>query len=297
MPDRRSSGFKISEDDQRPDSLLRKPRKNKRVEQPPGRGGVILCLLLILLVGGALAYTYLDTRQQMELMQTSGTARIQKTIKELEERFSSLSGQYAKLEESLTKKVFPMDEIFLALESSTDSIEKKLKKAEETIVKLDETKAEKQETTQAVEEITKTITPLMEELKTLASDLAALKEQLTKEVLAINDSTDESGKQIEALKKEISAISGNMADIKSLDKIKSQNKKISDDLKKAIAKIKASDNNIASLKKRISKVEKQVKKRPRTKPASTKKPVTKEPVHPIDALKLEPGSIIEDDIE
>lgn len=154
------SDFKFSgSGEEQQDAILQRKRKNRRVAKSGARS-TIFFIFLLLILGGLFAFAYMDIKQRVARLEEAGERNVQEMVREMEAQVAQLTERYDEMQKSLTKKVFPMDEIFLALESSTSALEEQLKGIETRMTSLREAQASKADKTAldaAVTEITEAL--------------------------------------------------------------------------------------------------------------------------------------------
>ncbi len=133
MDSDQSRDFTFSGTDNRPDTLLQqRKRKNKKATRSGARLTAFF-LFALLVVAGLFAFAYMDMRRRVDMMEAREEIRAAGLSEGFQARLDQMAATNADLQKSLTRKVFPMDEIFLALEGTTASLENKLKQVEDTV--------------------------------------------------------------------------------------------------------------------------------------------------------------------
>ena len=315
------SEFKFSADDQRPDSLLRSSRKNKRIEKnPPGGLSAFLFIILFLILAAGAGGGYYHLTRQIEALQGKDAQQTQALVEDLENRFSSMTDQYKEIEESMKKKMFPMDEIFLALEKATGNLDKALKQAEKEIAGMKTAKADKKDVDNALEkilaktlaktagEIEKGFAPVKQTLADFKEEFKLLKESYEKENTAHTEKLAEVTGQITQIDKTVNEFKEDIAELSSekIDQVildialERQQKKLAENLAVSLRKHRKTLQgelnlvlkNLDQKEKQIASLQKKMKQVQKNTAARVSRPTNKKPLSP-----LKPGMIIEQDIQ
>lgn len=167
-----SSDFKFSgSGDEQQEAILQRKRKNRRTAKSGARL-TLFFIVLLLALGGLFAFAYMDIRQRVAQLEAAGERNVQEMVQEMEAQVAQVTERYDEMQKSLTKKVFPMDEIFLTLESSTSALEEQLKKIEGQVASIQTAQADKADRAvldKAVKEMTDAL-PSMEKKMEKAMD-------------------------------------------------------------------------------------------------------------------------------
>lgn len=228
MNGREPSDFKFSGGEDEQSALLQRTRKNRRVAKSGNRATAFFIVLLLVL-GGLFAFAYMDIRKRVAQLEETGERNVQEMVAEMEAQVSLVTGRYDKLQKSLTEEVFPMDEIFLALESSTSALKDQLNTIEAQVAALETTQAEKADKSaleKAVAEMTDALPPINERVNGLASrieaaeadsaaKLAAHEERLAALSAAVREYVDAAVQARQAADESLSTLNREIADLKT----------------------------------------------------------------------------------
>ena len=185
-----------------------------------GRRVTILTILIPSLLGLVLFFGYQDLKKGYSNLRDTDMVKSEKLSQILDSKFSSISIQVAKLEESLgtiqddfktleasfNKKVMPLNEIYLVFEKTTSALKDNLKNTEKTIDRLSASKSDKTDVTTAIDKIEKKISPFYQHLKNMEAEIKALDENLTQELAELSSDlykVKNGLKQFDTIKKEI----------------------------------------------------------------------------------------------
>jgi predicted nucleic acid-binding Zn-ribbon protein len=199
MEEKQASGFTFGNDDSRSPSTIDggRPRKNRRKDRSVR--GLFFFLFILIALGGVFIYGYIDMKTRVARLEAVRQQEDKKLSEDLEARLMSMMTRFEELEKSLTKKVFPMDEVFLALESTTESLETSLKDVEERIERIDETKAGKATLSEAVNALTASIQPSQEAIEAAGSRIDAVEERVETGLTDLESRIDQLSTQLTGL--------------------------------------------------------------------------------------------------
>ena len=184
MKDKSPQDFRFQFDDDGPDTYHQTEMHDNRVEKLSHKVTIVSFLfpLLLLIVLGV---AYLDIKNRVNRTQNSGAQGVETLTKNLESRFSSLSIQNAKLEETLTKlqesltqKALTMDEIIGEFEKTDTSLKDAIRKvyndlnADLNTVRA--VKIDKKETTLALSNIDARLAALGKDVKAFRAEIKAI---------------------------------------------------------------------------------------------------------------------------
>jgi chromosome segregation ATPase len=120
MADRES--FKLGRNDEDSSLLLEEERQEQRLEKP-NRRLTVFAILVPLVIGAIVAYAYVDLKTEFAAVKEGD---VQKLSQDLDSRFSSLSLQSAKLEETLRGQLAEFEKTGSALAAKQSDLEKRL---------------------------------------------------------------------------------------------------------------------------------------------------------------------------
>lgn len=279
MDDHDSPSFKFGVNDDIPDPVFQMKRKSRRVEKVSHKG-TFVSVFLFFLVGVLVFIAYLDIKKKISAMHVTGNTEIQTLSEGWEKKYSSLSLKYAKVEEALAKKVAPMDEIFLSLEATTNSLKDKLKKLETRLDKFD---AGEKKQASAIDEIDKKLASVSEGMKT--GDTEKLTEELAMLSAALNETREELNKIKDVAHWPPSAT----IDKETLDiAIAEQDKVFQNKLDLIMENLQSKESKMELIQNKLNKLEKMSKSFVRK---SSKTPGG---LHPIDTIRPKSGTFTED---
>lgn len=271
MDKKPSSKFKMSFDDDRPESLLEARRESLRVDSLAKRL-VAVTIILILLFSAAFAAGYFVIIQKFDRVYSHGSREVQEQTKKLEDKFASLSLQYQKLETlinslelSFSKKVSPMDEIFVSFERTTASLKDTLKSTQRSIEDLKNAKVDKAEMTAAVGDVMSSLGSVREDIDAMDADIKKTVQNVDKKMDDVRQLTKTLQIQLKSTEDEIKSIKTQI-DKKNADqisreildqKLKEQEKQFAGLLEKELKTLKEKDREIKTLENKIASLEKQ----------------------------------------
>ncbi|MBW2711182.1 MAG: hypothetical protein JRC58_04730 [Deltaproteobacteria bacterium] len=186
MTEKKSSKFKMSMDDERPDLQLQDKADSSQLEKLNKRITRISILIPCLLCAILLA-AYFNIKTHLSKVNTTGAIGVQALSKELESKFSSLSVREATLEESMENKVG-------SLEKTATALQKNVKEASTAIRHIRSArKTDNQKTANAFGKMEKTqalTKKLMIFSETGKNDLAKIRSNMAELKTAMVDRND-----------------------------------------------------------------------------------------------------------
>ena len=331
----KSSGFRFRIDEESPDSILREDTDIRKLKKLSSRV-TWLTIIIPLILGIAIAAGYYDLKKSASKLRGLDVTQVESLSKDLNSKFSSLSLQTAKMEESIQKiqesfkllqasfdkKVLPLDEIFLVFEKTTSALKKDLQESQKAIGLLKSVKIDKTEVLNRLEKIENKISPFNRHLKNMESEIKALDENLTQELAELSGNfykLQSEMNQFEKIQKDISALSSAKLDTKGLQtELKDQEKRLQQELKKLNQDLRKKEDTLKSMEGQIEELMKfkalsEIKKRlqpaaspspqqpaAEKQPPKTPKPKAKAAPDQSGATLLpppEPGKIIEENLK
>jgi len=295
-----SSDLKFRFEGERPDSIFQDQIRRPRGEMA-GRRMAIFSIFTLLIVGVTVFFAYMDIKKRFAGLQITGTAGVKNLTKNLDSKFSSLSIQQAKFEETLSKLDGSLSKKVSTVEKRMSGLENKLKRTETIARAIGKSKLGRNELKTALSRIDKTVAPIQKTLKNLTADLDNLDKNLTEELATFSRAAEQSKDQFEEFKAKLTALSKNMVSQKKIDlTLKTEQKIYQENLNKAAREL---GNKIDSIQKQLKALEKSASRRP-----AKRKPVKKVAVPPPSnptvkkktadkTLIPKPGKIIEQDID
>ncbi|UCD89495.1 MAG: hypothetical protein JSW04_13930 [Desulfobacterales bacterium] len=291
MNDKKVSKFNIPIDEESPDSQfqedleeLQSVKLNRRITR--------LSILIISLTGAIILFAYMDLKNNLDKMNRSGNTEIQVLSKGVQSKFSSLSLQQAKFEEILAKTIAP-------LEKAVALMQKNMKETSTAIKQIRSARnADNKKTADAIETINKTLVLTSRKLEALASDMGQTKQKYTDELSSLSRMTTDIKRHIQEMQAELNRLSSSQLDKNRLEMELSNERKI---LQKALGQLKSNmENRLSTIEKKIKELEKiKVSSSAGQRPVPPQKtPSSQHPdPKPVENTHLQPGAIIEQDIQ
>ena len=307
----KSQDFRFRMNSDGPPTYLQEDIQDRRVKRQ-GKRTTLLTILLPCLLGILFFWGYQDLKKGFSNLQDTDVIVSRELSEALNSKFSSISIQVAKLEESMgtiqdsftkldaafNEKVIPLNEIYLVFEKTTTALKNNLKATENAVDRLKASKSDRSEVTEAIGNIDKKISPVYQHLKNMEAEIKALDENLTQELAELSgtvykvknglkqfDQIQQELNKISSLRKDISTIASTQSkqiDKKALDKaLQDQQKRMNKELKIVNATLKESSDKIKALEGHVQELMKfkalsEIKKRlePQSSSSLTKKGAT-----------------------
>ena len=114
--------FKLGRNDEDSGSFLEEERQDRRLEKL-NRRLTVFAILVPLVIGAIVAYAYVDIKTELAAVKNGD---VQKLSQDLDSRFSSLSLQSAKLEETLQQQLAEFQKAGSVLAAKQSDLEKRL---------------------------------------------------------------------------------------------------------------------------------------------------------------------------
>ncbi len=279
MSDKDTFIFKMGADDDRSDPMLKERSREKTKKEikdvraeKPGRRIILISILIACLLGILLFVAYFDIKKRVSVTDYTGAQNVQNLTQNLESRFSSLSVQYAKTEDSLTKKI-------LSLEKNIASLKVHLDKSEKTLKTIKATKADKKEMKSSIAGIKRTVAPVQKDIKSISAKIKIMENKFRQDLDGLSKTLNKVKKE---LRSDISTLSIVKINKKEFDLEIEKERKI---YQKELSKItRELEKKIESLQEKIRRLE-SIQRMPGKK---KQKSESKVPV--------KPGTIVEQDI-
>ena len=304
----KSQDFRFRMNSDGPHQYLQEDTEDKR-QKKQGKRMTVITIVLLCLFGFIVFWGYQDLRKGFSNLRDTDVIVSRELSKTLDSKFSSISIQVAKLEESIgtiqnnfekletafNKKVIPLNEIYLVFEKTTTSLKDNLRDTGKAIDQLKASKSDKSDVTAAVNNIEKKVSPVYQHLKNMEAEIKALDENLTQELAELSgtiykvknglkqfDTIQIELNKFSGLKKDLSTIASKQSkqiDSKTLEKaLQDQQKRTSKDLNTLNATLKESSSRIKALEGNVQELMKfkalsEIKKRlqPKNSPPPLKK--------------------------
>ena len=296
MNDQNPPNFTIGNEDESPESLIREEITDRRLGKLSLKltlvSILIPCMLCIIIF-----LAYQDIKKRFVIVEGTGAREFKNLSENLESSSTSLSVQFAKLQESLAKQND-------AFKKTTAGIENKQKKANKDLDDLKSKKVDRKKLSAEISKINKSFSNMDEELKQISSSLESIRTQIKDEVAQLYEVMDQSNTEILKIETSIVALTADKIGQKKLDlALKAEQKNYQLYLREASKKLqKQIEYNL----KKLKELEGQLKSVPTMAPAKTDPTATPEkpksattpPPKPAGTPeKPQPGTIIEQDIE
>ncbi len=306
-----SSNFKFRFEGERPDSIFQDQIRQPRGEMA-GQRMVIFSIFALLIVGVTVVLVYMDIKKRFTSLQITGSAGVENLMKSLNSKFSSLSIQQAKFEETLTKLDGSLSKKVSNVEKRISGLENKLKKTETLARAIGKSQLGRNELKTALSRIDKTVAPIQKTLKNMTADLDSLDKNLMEELARIekdvteklttfSGAAEQSKDQFQEFKANLTALSKNMVSQTKFDlTLKTEQETYRDNLNKTTREL---GNKIDSIQKQLKALEKSASRRP-AKIKPVRKAAAPPPSNPTvknkstdkDLILKPGGKIIEQDI-
>ena len=313
----KSQDFRFRMNSEGSHPYLQEDIEDQRVKRQ-GKRMTVITILLPCLLGLIVFWGYQDLKKGFSNLRDTDVIVSRELSQALDSKFSSISIQVAKLEESIgtiqnnfekleasfNKKVLPLNEIYLVFEKTTTALKDNLRDTGKAIDQLKASKSDKSDVTAAINNIEKKVSPVYQHLRNMEAEIKALDENLTQELAELSgtiykvknglkqfDTIQIELNKFSALKKDLSTIASKQSkqiDKKTLDKaLQDQQKRISKDLNTLNATLKQSSSRIRALEGHVQELMKfkalsEIKKRlqPKTSPPPPKKEQKPPPSQP-----------------
>ena len=253
MNDQQSSHFRIGEDEESPDSLFQEEITDRRVDKLSQRL-TLIAILVPCLVCIMLFAAYLDVKKRFITVEGSGEKEVLNLSKNIESSYSSLSVQFAKLDETLRTRVSDIEK---AVDSMKNDLGRTDSSLANTVKSIQSSKAGKKDLARAVTKINKKFVPIREDLKKIVTYIQQLEANLKQDVENLAGSVKQANSNIKNLETEVSTLSTAKIDQKAFElALKVEQKSY---LQKLNQTSKDLEDKIASTQKKITDLERLLK--------------------------------------
>jgi hypothetical protein len=283
MNEEKSSDFKFRIDEESPDSVFQDEIRELRLEKLSKRV-TILSILIPCLIGGLIAFAYMDLKKRFFINQDSGARTVQDLSKDLDAKLYNLTAKYNDLENTLATRA-------AALEKNFSSLKFRLYKNENKIKKLGTSKADKKDQETALKDLEK-----------ISSKINALDNGVSQRFGDLATSIKNTTNDLIKIRAEISTLVTGKIDRKIFD----QEQKKQQLQREKLNKIQATlDKQIRSIRNELKKLENNIVSIQKASPQIPQKPLPSSPPktgsgsagkRPAETAKPKPGQIIEKDI-
>ncbi|MDJ0831435.1 MAG: hypothetical protein QNI92_16400, partial [Desulfobacterales bacterium] len=254
MRDKESSDFKIDLDEELEDPLYREQVQEiqqQKVEKL-GQRVTLFGIIITVLISVICIIAYLDIKRRVLNYQSAGAQQTQTISQDLASKFSSLSVQYAQVQDEFSQNLKSFD-------GKINNLSKKLTGIEKSIKSIKSTKSDRKELKQAITNFNKSLVPMRDDLNQMMTDIQSLDRTIQQEISdvagALRSVTDRAIKlktDIETMSAEVDTIADNQLDEQMLAQaIRSAQKKNQDQLDVIIRRF---ETKIAALQKKIDQV-------------------------------------------
>jgi len=294
-----SENFKFSADEERPTSLFNVKREqtlreNHRTDILSRRITIIsllfFCMLVLVIFVG-----YLHMEKQFSQIRNTETSETRKLSQELESKLVSLSAEYAKLEDSLTRKVSPVDEVLSDFEKTIVSLKNDLKKLKKSLNADKKSKVGDKELKAAIGKMENMLEPLRKDVEKISGKITSLDKRFSEELAKkhgagttnteaagseikslenkfseelakiagavdnVKDELDTTNKDFNKLRSDISTLLSETADTQTLDKkIKEQDSRTKENLILINGNLDHKEKKIKAIQRKLEKIEKRL---------------------------------------
>lgn len=205
MTEKEPKKFEMQIDDEIPEFQAKEDFNDSKIEKLDKRitriSIIIPCLVIIIIIVG-----YFDLKKTLSSVNTKGNLGVQTLSKELESKFSSLSIQEAKLEETLGQKI-------AELEKATNELQAATKKADTAIRYIRSARKEDNENTEsAIKNIEKTLASISKDIDRISSDLQTIEKTSSAKLVIYSQFMDSAKNDLSTIRSEISSLKSSKAD-------------------------------------------------------------------------------------
>jgi DNA repair exonuclease SbcCD ATPase subunit len=284
MNEDKSSDFKFRIDEESPDSVFQDEIRELRLEKLSKRV-TILTILIPCLIGGLIAFAYMDLKKRVFINRDTGVRTVQDLSKDLDVKLYDLTTKYNDLENTLATRA-------ATLEKNFSSLKFRLYKNENKIKKLGASKADKKDQENALKDLAK-----------ISSQINALDNGVSQKFGELGTSIKKTTNDLIKIRAEISTLVTSKIDRKIFDQELQKKQQLQ--LEK-LNKIQATlDNQIRSIRNELKKLENNIASMQKASPQNLQKPLPSSPPktgsgsaqkRPAETAKPKSGQIIEKDI-
>lgn len=299
MDNNESSGFKMSIDDKSPDSELQEEIDDLRISKLSQRI-TLVTILIPTLIGILLLVAYLDMKKKVDKTFNAEAKQVQNLSQNLESKFSSLSLQFAKLEDTFATKILSLEKEIGVLK---DNVNKNKKSGDKT----DSSKASKKALSTAVSKVDRTFESINRDLEKVSNEIRSLDKAIKGKLAGLAEIIDNQKMITEKNQEDISTISSGMVDRAAFDLALEKEKKnyqqklnlLTRHLESKISSIQKKFGELDKLKTRPEKeAELRSKSTGSSSPSATPKSQPSSAGTQPDKTALpKPGTIVEQDIQ
>jgi len=173
MDSKHPNRFQISMDDDTTQAVMRDELQELKIEKLSTRV-TLLTILIPCIIGIILVIAYLDIKDRVMQTQDTGSSGVQKLSKDLESKFSSLSLQQAKINDTLSSRFPPLEE-------KTDALEVRLNQLNNAVKKLKSAALDENDLQNIVDRFNESYADLPERLVQNTERLKSLQQHLKEE--------------------------------------------------------------------------------------------------------------------
>ncbi len=257
MKDKESQSFKIrlDEDEVEPgvkDGIgdLRLKKMNQRL--------TLFAILIPCLIGILLIFAYIDLKNRMTNIHTTGSTEVQNLSHDIESRLSSLSMETIQLKELINTETVSLKEKNILFSIDLDKNKTALKK-------INSGKADKSALRQSISAVEKKIHPAKKDLEEIKSRLTRLDQKTAGEISKLKDHIRQMSKEIKNSELNIAFLSDNQIDQRQIDlALAIQEKRLH---QQSIKERKSIENQLSALKSKTDALEKKLARLTRPQPA------------------------------
>jgi chromosome segregation ATPase len=294
------SNFKFGQDDRNADAIYPTDPIEQKLDRLQHRI-TLLYILLPLFIGILLVAAYFNLENRVfARIDTDG---LQNLSKDLESRFSSLSVKFATLEEAFSKKISPMDEIFLEVEKSTSALREAIAKTDEAVKGVASVKVDKPAFASALEKIEQTLSPLEGRIRVASDQIETMDNRLGERLAIIDGTFEKTANDLRKLQGEIAALGeAGRGDRGAFDRelsgFRNEQKELQQRLSQLVRIMELKENETETFRKRIVELEKTTSALERERPSSSGRSASAaKPAAPGTEAAPPSGRIVEETIK
>jgi len=306
MENKSPSEFRIHFNGENPDNLLREERENARVEKLSHRV-TLISIVIPVLIGVILLMAYVDIKSHVSRIHDTDSVKVRGLSKDLESRFSSLSVQYAKLDNLFRKKSLELEMAVASLTRDLESVKSTLDNAVKDIetTRSDKTTVERTLAglTDHLAEIENKFAPIHQQLDTTRGEIQNMDDHLNQELALLEESLKQKEEKLDRFATSLSDVTRDSINQTVLSQaLNQEQKRYGLELEKLSLKFQ---NELKPIRKKIQELENLKilsEKLLRTQPqqnaanAASSSGATPAAQPPLPST-VSPGSIIEQDIQ
>ena len=201
MQEKDAPHFQFGEDNAVHDELLQSELQELKMEKLSHRV-TLLTILIPCMIGIILVIAYLDIKDRVTLTQDTGTIGVQKLAKDLDSKFSSLSLEQAKINDTLAK--------LPSLENASAFMQSRLKQIQKSLEQVESTRTDQDELSRALQEMDKKYDEIPKGIEAELQKLRKANRQLVDDTAKITSRFDKISESIKAMKESLKQLDASM---------------------------------------------------------------------------------------